>query len=403
MAGRPFAAFSPGLVRVNCGRHRRSAIHGHRIPSQRCPGTSVGHRTRTSGRSAPPWFDSPPGRSGVHARAPPAPATGRSQRPSSGRWTTLMRPSRVPREASASPTSARSARARSNGGHRPVRRASRGRGRAAAPPVRRGSPPDVREGVDDQGARSASPAPCLPRSRARRRQRTVDQRDRRLLGRGKRAMADHVPAGQRRADGETRTPNRSITSRVRCQLRHAGEAFSVPTGRGSRARRRRAGQDVAVRLRQPSRPGSARVLAPPRKGRLLRLSERPARGRVRAEHARTLPGVATAELRNEPNPASAGGRSSRAYAGCPSLVGPTEHHLLGEPVEPWPGDGDTLLPGCVCGSSGCRPLTARVDVTEATVTWSGFRTGVAGPPRPGPVRLPGDQDEQALANPGAAD
>jgi hypothetical protein len=63
------------------------------------------------------------------------------------------------------------------------------------------------------------------------------------------------------------------------------------------------------------------------------------------------------------------------YAGL--AVGPTlpASHYLGEPVETWFGDGDTILLGCVCGDPGCWPLTARVTVSESTVTWSGFRTG----------------------------
>jgi hypothetical protein len=63
------------------------------------------------------------------------------------------------------------------------------------------------------------------------------------------------------------------------------------------------------------------------------------------------------------------------YAGL--AIGPElpASHYLGEPVETWFGDGDTVLLGCVCGDPGCWPLTARVTVSESTVTWSGFRTG----------------------------
>lgn len=50
-------------------------------------------------------------------------------------------------------------------------------------------------------------------------------------------------------------------------------------------------------------------------------------------------------------------------------------HFLGEPIEEWFGDGDTILLGCVCGEAGCWPLTARVDVDESTVHWSEFRMG----------------------------
>jgi hypothetical protein len=39
------------------------------------------------------------------------------------------------------------------------------------------------------------------------------------------------------------------------------------------------------------------------------------------------------------------------------------------------GDGETILLGCVCGEPSCWPLTAQVEVGDATVTWTGFRTG----------------------------
>jgi hypothetical protein len=50
-------------------------------------------------------------------------------------------------------------------------------------------------------------------------------------------------------------------------------------------------------------------------------------------------------------------------------------HYLGEPRDTWFDDGDTVLLGCVCGESGCWPLTAFVDVAGDTVTWREFRTG----------------------------
>jgi hypothetical protein len=64
-----------------------------------------------------------------------------------------------------------------------------------------------------------------------------------------------------------------------------------------------------------------------------------------------------------------------SYAGL--VVGPglPATHDLGEPVETWFGDGDTVLLGCECGESGCWPLTARVTVTDTTVTWLEFCTG----------------------------
>lgn len=64
------------------------------------------------------------------------------------------------------------------------------------------------------------------------------------------------------------------------------------------------------------------------------------------------------------------------YAGL-AVRGPglPARHFLGKPVETWFGDGDTILLGCVCGDPGCWPLTARVEVSDSTVVWSGFRTG----------------------------
>ena len=29
--------------------------------------------------------------------------------------------------------------------------------------------------------------------------------------------------------------------------------------------------------------------------------------------------------------------------------------------------------GCACGEVGCRPLVCKVEVTDANVTWNGFR------------------------------
>lgn len=34
-----------------------------------------------------------------------------------------------------------------------------------------------------------------------------------------------------------------------------------------------------------------------------------------------------------------------------------------------------MLLGCQCGEWGCWPLTARIEVTDEVVRWSGFRTG----------------------------
>lgn len=50
-------------------------------------------------------------------------------------------------------------------------------------------------------------------------------------------------------------------------------------------------------------------------------------------------------------------------------------HFLGTPIASWFEDGDTVLMGCPCGEWGCWPLTARVEVSETTVAWTGFRNG----------------------------
>jgi hypothetical protein len=75
--------------------------------------------------------------------------------------------------------------------------------------------------------------------------------------------------------------------------------------------------------------------------------------------------------------ANAEGHPSLAgsYAGLAVGPGLPAIHFLGEPVESWFGDGDTVLLGCVCGEPGCWPLTARVTVSDTAVTWSDLRTG----------------------------
>jgi hypothetical protein len=67
-----------------------------------------------------------------------------------------------------------------------------------------------------------------------------------------------------------------------------------------------------------------------------------------------------------------------AYAGLDSLDGVfwPSLHFLGEPVLSYSEDRDTVLLGCTCGVWGCWPLSARVDVTDASVTWSGFFNGM---------------------------
>jgi hypothetical protein len=56
-------------------------------------------------------------------------------------------------------------------------------------------------------------------------------------------------------------------------------------------------------------------------------------------------------------------------------IGSDRTHFLGQPVATWFEDGDTVLMGCPCGEWACWPLTVRVEVTEQTVRWHGFRTG----------------------------
>lgn len=41
----------------------------------------------------------------------------------------------------------------------------------------------------------------------------------------------------------------------------------------------------------------------------------------------------------------------------------------------WFGDGDSCLLGCLCGDTGCWPLTAKITVGGDTVVWESFRTG----------------------------
>jgi len=92
-------------------------------------------------------------------------------------------------------------------------------------------------------------------------------------------------------------------------------------------------------------------------------------------------GLALRELAREVElaPATASGERKLAgsYAGVPrynDILWPSRH-FLGEPEPSWFEDGDTVLLGCECGEWGCWPLTAKVEVTDALVTWSGFRNG----------------------------
>lgn len=63
------------------------------------------------------------------------------------------------------------------------------------------------------------------------------------------------------------------------------------------------------------------------------------------------------------------------YAGLWNDVFWPSRHFLGEPKHRWFDDGDTVLLGCQCGQWECWPLTAQVEVTDETVTWSAFRNG----------------------------
>lgn len=61
------------------------------------------------------------------------------------------------------------------------------------------------------------------------------------------------------------------------------------------------------------------------------------------------------------------------YAGLPAdlgIVWPSRHYL-DEPAMALAGR--PFLLGCVCGIPDCSPLAARIDVHEATVTWSDWR------------------------------
>jgi hypothetical protein len=48
---------------------------------------------------------------------------------------------------------------------------------------------------------------------------------------------------------------------------------------------------------------------------------------------------------------------------------------LNDQAQAWFHDGDSCLLGCVCGDTGCWPLTAKVAVAADQVGWAGFRTG----------------------------
>lgn len=67
-----------------------------------------------------------------------------------------------------------------------------------------------------------------------------------------------------------------------------------------------------------------------------------------------------------------------AYAGL--VVGVAErfdwaHGYLNDHPQSWFGDGDSCLLGCICGDTGCWPLSAKVTTPRGQVIWSRFRTG----------------------------
>ena len=81
-------------------------------------------------------------------------------------------------------------------------------------------------------------------------------------------------------------------------------------------------------------------------------------------------GVSLVDLarRAEAAPARADREPDRAgsYAGL--VVGRARWQV-------WFGDGDSCVLGCVCGDTGCCPLTAKITIGGDTVRWEGFRTG----------------------------
>jgi hypothetical protein len=50
-------------------------------------------------------------------------------------------------------------------------------------------------------------------------------------------------------------------------------------------------------------------------------------------------------------------------------------HYLGDALDTWFDDGDTTLLGCICGESGCWPLTTFVQLGGDLVTWRNFQNG----------------------------
>jgi hypothetical protein len=53
----------------------------------------------------------------------------------------------------------------------------------------------------------------------------------------------------------------------------------------------------------------------------------------------------------------------------------TSDHTWSPDDEEDDDDEDPMLLGCTCGFDHCSPVTARITVTDETVTWSDFRSG----------------------------
>lgn len=78
----------------------------------------------------------------------------------------------------------------------------------------------------------------------------------------------------------------------------------------------------------------------------------------------------------EGNPSIAGG-----YSGLlPRTVFLPSRHFLGEP-KPYYSDGEgrTYVLECRCGEPGCWPLSVRIEVRDREVVWSDFRQRHRGP------------------------
>jgi hypothetical protein len=90
-------------------------------------------------------------------------------------------------------------------------------------------------------------------------------------------------------------------------------------------------------------------------------------------------GVSLVELarRVEAGPARADRQPDLAgsYAGL--VIGSSHWQDWYSGLDPqvWFGDGDSCLLGCVCGDTGCWPLTAHVQIGRDRVVWERFRTG----------------------------